>query len=213
MQGTLWMGLSEGKADDCIPVNVVVLGARGVSNPQELSDLFYRSVIVGVNQVTKAGRLKAEFEKAVARYAPWVARKITEVVGAVFSPAVFASDLSEKSVRWLIERLGYSSTDSLIASKNVDMQQAATLLIDRVEDMGGRPVFVIDELDKVEDDRVLSDFFDGNQAWFQGKQAVISLSYTFGESLGKTLVTSASRISQIEKFPGVTSLKDATQRD
>jgi DNA-binding MarR family transcriptional regulator len=58
---------------------------------------------------------------------------------------------------------------------------------------------------------VLSDFFDGNQAWFQGKQGMISLSYTFGKALSKTLVTSASRISQIEGFPGITSSEDAAE--
>jgi hypothetical protein len=97
----------------------------------------------------------------------------------------------------------------LLGSKDLDSQQAATLLVDRLEDQGGKLVFIIDELDKVEDDTVLSDFFDGNQAWFQGKQGMISLSYTFGESLSKTLVTSASRISLIQGFPGITSMDDA----
>lgn len=84
------------------------------------------------------------------------------------------------------------------------------LLLDRIE-KDGNLFFLIDELDKTRDDIILSDFFDGNQAWFQGRKAVISLSYTFGESLKDSRVTSASRISKISPFPGVTSLNDARE--
>lgn len=211
MQGALWTGLAEQRTQNCIPVNVVVSGARGVTSLMELSDLFYRSVILGVSRVARASRLKDDLLKAADRYAPWVARKLTEVVGIFIGPVALASDLSEKGVKWLVERLGYSTIDSLIAAKDLDSQQAAALLIDRLEDFDGNPVFIIDELDKVENDTVLSDFFDGNQAWFQGKQGIISLSYTFGESLGKTLVTSASRVSRIKPFLGITSLDDAIE--
>jgi len=211
MQGAIWAGLREEKADRCIPVNVVVSGVRGVGNPRQLSDLFYRSVILGVYQVARASGLKDGLVEVATRYAPWVARKVTEAVGIIFGPVALASDLSEKGVKWLVGRLGYSNIDSLVASKSLDSQQAATLLVDRLEDLDGDPIFVIDELDKVEDDAVLSDFFDGNQAWFQGRRGIISLSYTFGESLGKTLVTSASRISSIERFPGITSFEDAAE--
>lgn len=211
MQGALWAGLGEENADRFIPVNVVVLGARGVGNQRQLSEVFYRSVITGVNRVAKASGFKNDVSKAAARYSPWLARKITEAAGVVFGPVGLASELSERGVKWLVDRLGYSNIDSLVGSKNVDLQQAATLLIDRLEERGAKVVFAIDELDKVEDDVVLSDFFDGNQAWFQGKQGLVSLSYTFGESMRKTLVTAASRISVIEKYPGVTSLEDASE--
>jgi Cdc6-like AAA superfamily ATPase len=211
MQGALWDGLREKRADKYIPVNVVALGARGVRDPRQLSEVFYKSVILGVNRVARASGFKNELAQAAARYAPWVARKITEAAGVVIGPIALASDLSENGVKWLVKHLGYSNIDSLLGSKDLDSQQAATLLIDKLEDQGGKLVFIIDELDKVEDDTVLSDFFDGNQAWFQGKQGMISLSYTFGESLSKTLVTSASRISLIERFPGVTSSEDAAE--
>jgi Cdc6-like AAA superfamily ATPase len=210
MQGTLWAGLGEKKTGNYVPVNVEVLGVKDVKSPMQLSEIFYKSVILGVNRVAKASRLKNDLAEAAARYSPWVARKITEAVGIIFGPIALASDLSENSVKWLVGRLGYSNIDSLIGSKDLDAQQAATLLIDRLEAKGGKLLFIIDELDKVEDDTVLSDFFDGNQAWFQGKQGIISLSYTFGESLSKTLVTSASRISLIQSFPGIASLEDAT---
>ena len=211
MQGALWAGLREKRADNYVPVNVVALGASGVRDPRQLSEVFYKSVILGVNRVAKASGLKNELAQAAARYAPWVARKITEAAGVVIGPIALASDLSENGVKWLVKHLGYSNIDSLLGSNVLDSQQAATLLVDKLEDQGGKLVFIIDELDKVEDDTVLSDFFDGNQAWFQGKQGMISLSYTFGESLSKTLVTSASRISLIERFPGVTSLEDAAE--
>jgi hypothetical protein len=176
-----------------------------------LSDLFYRAVIIGINRVANASGYKKDLAAAAARYAPWVARKITEAVGVVIGPVALASDLSEKGVDWLVEHLGYKNIDALVSSKDLDSQQAATFLIDNLEHEGGKLIFVIDELDKVENDTVLSDFFDGNQAWFQGKQGMISLSYTFGKSLSKTLVTSASRISQIEGFPGIASPEDAAE--
>ena len=211
MQGALWNGLREKRTDKYVPINVVVMGARGVRDPMQLSDLFFKSVILGVNRVAKASGLKKDLAAAAARYAPWVARKITETAGVVIGPIALASDLSENGVKWLVKHLGYSNIDALLGSKDLDSQQAATLLIDKLEDEGGKLVFMIDELDKVENDTVLSDFFDGNQAWFQGKQGMISLSYTFGESLSKTLVTSASRISLIEGFPGITSSEDAAE--
>jgi len=211
MQGALWYGLRKKSTNKYIPINVVVLGARGVTDPLKLSDLFYKSVILGINRVAAASDFKKELTQAAARYAPWVAKKITEAAGVIIGPIALASDLSEKGVRWLVKHLGYSNIDTLISSKDLDSQQAAMLLIDKLEEEGGKLVFMIDELDKVENDTVLSDFFDGNQAWFQGKQGMISLSYTFGKSLSKTLVTSASRISLIESFPGITSAEDAAE--
>lgn len=96
MQGALWAGLRGKNTENFIPVNVVVLGARGVGNQRQLSEIFYRSVITGVNQVAKASGFKNEVAKAVARYSPWVARKITEAAGVVFGPVALASEVSEK---------------------------------------------------------------------------------------------------------------------
>lgn len=230
MQGALWIGLgSNSDAGDkehakslptpkFLPLNVCVSGARGVTNLNQLSDLFYRSVLLSAARITKTPKQRRDdILKATGKYAPWVARKLTEAAGLVFGPAALASDLSERGMKWLVERLGYSSVDSLISfagsssSHNLNAQHAATLLVDKLESLGATPIFTIDELDKVEDDALLSDFFDGNQTWFQGKQGMISLSYTFGESLGKTLVTSASRISRMEKFQGVSSFEDAAR--
>jgi len=213
MQGAVWLFLGSGEKDvgDRIAVNVVVAGAKGIQSTRQLSDLFHRSVILGVSRIASSSAMKQRVARSAGRYAPWVARKITEGTAIVFAPAALASDTVEKGVKWLVDRLGYSNIDSLLASRNLDPDQASTLLFDRLEGMGKRPVFVIDELDKVDDDVILSDFFDGNQAWFQGKQVILSLSHTFGESLKKTLVTAASRVSRLEAFPGVTSFDDASE--
>ncbi|MFX0210934.1 MAG: hypothetical protein ACFFDT_33455, partial [Candidatus Hodarchaeota archaeon] len=70
-------------------------------------------------------------------------------------------------------------------------------------------IFVIDELDKVSSDTLLSDFFDGNQSWFQGKRGILSLTYTFGESIKETVASSVRRLSTVEMYPGVSTQKDA----
>lgn len=70
------------------------------------------------------------------------------------------------------------------------------------------PVFTIDELDKVPRDDLLSEFFDGNQEWFQGKRSIISISHSFGEAVKDSLVTSVARFSSVEQFKGVTSLEE-----
>lgn len=211
MQGALWTAFGDDSVERKMPVNIVVSGARNVEKSSQLSDLFYNALIVGVSRVAKASRLKDGFQRAASRYAPWVAKKMVETAGIFFGPISLASDLAEKGMKKLVDRLGYSNIDSLIASRNLDSQRAATLLVDSLNEEGWAPTFVIDELDKVEEDSVLSDFFDGNQAWFQGKQGIISLSYTFGESLGETLVTSARRISDVRKFPGIVSPEDAAE--
>ncbi len=214
MQGAVWLFVGSGEKEgisDHFAANVVVSGAKGIQDARQLSDIFHRSVILGVSRVADSSAMKQRVTGSAGRYAPWVAKKITEGAGIVFGPAALASDAVEKGVKWLVDRLGYSSIDSLLASRSLDPGQASTLLLDRLEKVGKRPMFIIDELDKVDDDVILSDFFDGNQAWFQGKQAILSLSYTFGESLKKTLVTAASRISRLEAFPGVTSFDDASE--
>jgi hypothetical protein len=127
MQGALWDGLRENQTEKYVPINVVILGTRGVTDPLKLSDLFYRSVIVGINRIAGASEFKKDLAAAAARYAPWVAKKITEAVGVVIGPVALASDLSEKGVGWLVKHLGYKNIDALVSSKNLDSQQAATL--------------------------------------------------------------------------------------
>ncbi|GAH42331.1 unnamed protein product, partial [marine sediment metagenome] len=64
-------------------------------------------------------------------------------------------------------------------------------------------------LDKVNLDTMLSDFFDGNQSWFQGKRGMLSLTYTFGESIKESVVSSVRRLSTVEMYPGVITQGDA----
>jgi hypothetical protein len=103
--------------DNYIPLNIVALGARGVKNQKQLSDIFYRSVITGVNRVATTANYRSDLAKAATKYSPWVAKKITEAAGVVFGPIALASDLYEKGLKLLIERLGYSNIDYLVGSE------------------------------------------------------------------------------------------------
>jgi hypothetical protein len=96
-----------------------------------------------------------------------------------------------------------------LSFSETDTRHAVDILIRNLEESGAFLVFVIDELDKINSDTLLSDFFDGNQAWFQGKQGIISLTYTFGESIKETVASSVKRFSSVEMYNGVTKLEDA----
>ena len=211
MQGALWMGLRKYKSKTFVPLNIVVANARGANSANELADVFYRAVILSVTRTAKAVAAKDEFMQAAKQYAPWVAEKITAVASTVFPPLAIAASLAGKGVEMLVKQSGQKSIDALLSSPHLNAQQMATILLDKLADSGGKPMFIIDELDKVENDAVLSEFFDANQAWFQGKQGMISLSYTFGEAMKQATLTSVSRISRIEKIPGTTSSEDARE--
>ena len=118
------------------------MGARGIKDQMQLSDLFFKSVILGVNRVAKASGFKKELVQAAGRYVPSVARKITESTGVTIGPIGLASDLSENGIKWLIKHVGYTNIAALLGSKNLDSQQAATLLVDKLEDEIGELVFI-----------------------------------------------------------------------
>jgi DNA-binding MarR family transcriptional regulator len=120
-----------------------------------------------------------------------------------------ASGAAEKGTEWLVRKLKKPDIESILTSTLTDTKHAADILISHLEKSGTFPVFVIDELDKVNSDTILSDFFDGNQSWFQGKQGIISLTYTFGESIKEAVASSAKRVSTVEMYAGVTRLEDA----
>lgn len=134
---------------------------------------------------------------------------MTEAASIVYPPLGLASDASEKGVKWLVDKLHKPDIESILASTETDTRHAVDILIRHLEESGQCLVFSIDELDKVPSDTLLSDFFDGNQAWFQGKQGIISLTYTFGESIKDTVASSVKRFSTVEKCSGVTKLEDA----
>ena len=207
LQGILWHSLS--RAAHIQPVNVVVSGARSASSLKELEDAFYRSVIAGIVQTSYFKRREKRLKEAASRYAPWLARKITEGLSLFAPPLVLASEIAERSTKWLVGRIKKPDVQSLLSSKDYDVKQSAELLLEHLSDEGVDPIFTIDELDKVNSDVLLSDFFDGNQSWFQGKKTAVTLTYTFGESVKETAVSSIKRLATVGMYPGVTSELDA----
>jgi len=209
MQGVLYHALSTSKDTKIIPVTVTVRGAKAAANIKELEDAFYRSVISGVLQVAEFKKKENKLKQGAQKYAPWIGRKITEAFGVIFPPLGLASDIAEKGIKWLVTRLKQTDIQSLLVSTTIDIRHAADILINRLKENGLAPIFVIDELDKVSSDTLLSDFFDGNQSWFQGKRGIIALTYTFGESIKESVTSSVRRLSTVEMYTGVTTEKDA----
>jgi len=209
MQGVLYQALEETAENTIIPVTITVKGANTASNVKELNDAFFRSVLSGILDISKFKRKENTLREGTKKYAPWVARKMTEALSIAFPPLGLASDAAEKSMKWLVGQLHKPDIESILASTNTDTRYAADILFNHLEENGTFPLFVIDELDKVNSDTLLSDFFDGNQAWFQDKQGIISLTYTFGESIKEAVASSVKRFSTVEMYSGVTKLEDA----
>jgi len=209
MQGVLYHALASSKDTEIMPITVKVKGARAASNLKELEDAFYRSVLSGILEVSEFRAKENRLREGTKKYAPWVARKMTEAFSLVFPPLSLASGAAEKGTEWLVGKLEKPDFESILTSTLTDTKHAVDILISHLEKSGTFPVFVIDELDKVKSDTILSDFFDGNQSWFQGKQGIISLTYTFGESIKEAAASSAKRVSTVEMYTGVTKLEDA----
>jgi len=209
MQGVVWHALSTSKGTKVMPITITVKGAKAASNIKELEDAFYRSVISGVLGIAEFKKKEGKLREGTQKYAPWIGRKITEAFSIVFPPLALASDLAEKGIKWLVSRLKQTDIETILASTTIDTRHVADILINRLEETGTLPIFVIDELDKVSSDTLLSDFFDGNQSWFQGKRGIMALTYTFGESIKETVTSSVRRLSTVEMYPGVTTQEDA----
>lgn len=209
MQGALYYALANSEDTNIMPVTVTVKGAKAANSIKELEDAFYRSLLSGVLQVSEFKKKQNKLQEGTKKYAPWIARKMTEAAGIVFPPLALASDAAEKGTRWLVDKLHKPDIESLLTSTVTDTKHAADILISQLEKDGVVPIFVIDELDKVNSDTILSDFFDGNQSWFQGKQGIIALTYTFGESIKETITSSVRRLSTVEMYHGVTKIEDA----
>lgn len=209
MQGILMSGLQAKYLEKPLPLTISVQGAKSAANLKELEDSFYRSTVAAILDATNLKKRSEVIKDVTKKYAPWIAKGATQALGLVFPPLALASDIAEKAVKNVVNRLGVVDSQRLLTSKDIDIRFAANQIIKQLEeDHGFTPVYVIDELDKVSDDTLLSDFFDGNQAWFQGKVCVMSLTYSFGESIKDAVASSVSRISTIKQYPGIQTLQD-----
>ena len=211
MQGMLWHGLRGDDESGVVPITITVKGAMAAQSLKELEDSFYRSVVAGILQTAEFKTIESRLRGTARRYAPWIARKITEASSLIFPPLALASDAAEESIRWLVRNLGQQDIQRILTSTTIDIRRSSETLINRLEEKEITPIFVIDELDKVIRDTLLSDFFDGNQSWFQGRRGVIALTYTFGESVKEAVASSARRISTVEVYPGITREEEAAR--
>lgn len=207
MQAVLWHGL-QNQSKKFLPVIVEVVGANSVSDQAELADKFYRAVLSGL---ISAGSLENKHNKvksAVSSHVPWIAASAVSVLGLIFPPIAIGSRATQKAVGALLDKLGIKENgeSSLLINKNIEPKIAVDFIVERLVDSDIYPVFVIDELDKVPNDTMLSEFFNGNQGWFQGKRTIISLSHTFGQSVEKKIIESLGRFSQAQKIEGPTSV-------
>lgn len=209
MQGILLQTLLQSRDLKILPITVTVKGAKAASNIKELEDAFYRSVISGVWNVSQLKERENRITENAQKYAPWIARKILEASSIIFPPLILASDACEKCLKWLINKLNKPNVEAIITSKDLDVRHVSEMLISKLIKDEGIPIFAIDELDKMSSDTLLSDFFDGNQSWFQGKRGIITLTYTFGESMKEATTSSVRRLSTVETYPGVTKYEDA----
>jgi len=208
MHGVLVAGLARHLVERPLPVVVEVTGASAAENLDALQQFFYRAIISGIARVGLQ-RNRLELAKKIAeRYGPRVGRKITEAAALIFPPVALAAEGVEQVLKGVLGRLHVKELDILLSSREANLQQIADSTLRELERDNYVPILIVDELDKVRDDVLLSDFFDGNQAFFQGRRLIQSLSYTFGESTREALMSSVRRFSEVELFRGISSLKD-----
>jgi len=208
MQGVLWHGL-QNPGKRFLPVIVDVADASSVSGQSELADKFYRAVLSGLISAGSLDKKHGRIKSAVGSHVPWIAASAVSALGLIFPPVGICSRATQKAVESSLDKVGMkeSDKDSLVINKNIEPKIAVDLIAEDLADSDVHPVFVIDELDKVPNDIMLSGFFEGNQGWFQGKRSVISLSHTFGRSVEKKTVESLARFSQAHKIEGPASVE------
>jgi len=206
MQAVLWHGLQT-SSKKFLPVIVEVVGANNVSDQSSLADKFYRAVLSGLISAGSLENKHSKIKSAVSAHVPWMAASAVSALGFIFPPIAIGSRATQRAVGSLLDKLGIkeSGESSLLINKNIEPKIAVDFIVERLADSDILPVFVIDELDKVPNDTMLSEFFDGNQGWFQGKRTIISLSHTFGQSVEKKIIESLGRFSQAQKIEGPTS--------
>ncbi len=206
MQAVLWYGL-QNPSRKFLPVIVEVVGANSVLNQSELADKFYRAVLSGLISAGSLENKHSKIKSAVISHVPWIAASAVAALGLIFPPVAVSSRATQRALGALLDKLGIKEDgeSSLLINKNIEPKIAVDFIVDKLTGSDVHPVFVIDELDKVPNDTMLSEFFNGNQGWFQGKRSIISLSHTFGQSVEKKIIESLGRFSQAQKIEGPTT--------
>ena len=205
MQGIIWHGLKNAGNKKFLPVPVSVTGANSVASLTDLENRFYRSVLSGLIFSGAISERYEQVKKRLNEYVPWVAASGLAAISLVFPPAALASEIAKNGIKKLLAKAGIKDSEKLVASSELEPKFAVDFIIKELEENDVHPIFVIDELDKVVNDSMLSDFFDGHQGWFQGKRTIISLSHTFGQSIEDAVVTSIKRFSSVQRISGVTN--------
>ena len=169
MQGVLCQALENAAEGTIIPLTITVKGANTASTMKELNDVFYKSVLCAVLETSEFKRRENALKEGTKKYSPWVASKMTEGLSLAFPPLALASDLSAKGMKWLMGQLHKPDIESILSSTDTDARHAVDILVRHLEENGAFLIYVIDELDKVGSDTLLSDFFDGNQGMVPGQ--------------------------------------------
>lgn len=214
MQALLYYGIINKMVDKPMPINVTVMGTPSVKDTSQLTDLFYRSILRGIFYLIESKKEYNEMKNKkhyINKYAPWIGGRIADTCSLLFPPLILASNIAEKGLNWLVKSYSKIDFNQFLFDKNIDAIQASNMLISRFKKKGFEPIFLIDELDKIIEDKILSDFFDGNQAFFMNEIVVMTLSQTFGESIKDAVVSSVRRFAKVECFSGITSTYDAQQ--
>ena len=206
MQGILMCGLEKYASKDrqFLPVNVLVTGANTVTSKKDLELKFYQSILAGFRLSLRTKSRLEQTKQILTNLAPWLGGGAMTTLGVIFPPVLAASGAVHQILERLTGSTDMDNMDMLVASNDVNHQTVANQIIREMEDKNITPIFVIDELDKVTDDALLSGFFEGQQGWFQGKRCIISLSFTYGQSVKDATTYSVRRFCALQKIDGVT---------
>lgn len=173
-----------------------------------LEERFYRSVLEGIYSTLDMESKSKKINQVLAATAPWLSAGALSLAGSIYPPILMASGMVQKGLESLAKKTGMTGIDSLILSRDVNHKSVVNQVLLQLEKDGIIPVFAIDELDKMTDDDLLSDFFEGQQGWFQSKRCLISLSFTYGRSLKNATIHSVKRFCSIQEIDGVTERAD-----
>ncbi|MDG6996726.1 MAG: hypothetical protein JRN52_12460 [Nitrososphaerota archaeon] len=209
LQGIGFVGIKEHSGMK-LPIVAKISEARSVTSVAKLEDRFYTAIAKGIARVPdiQAKWSKMAKSEKLAKHSAIFASAVTGAAAFFIHPLSLASGLITQTIGSIVRPSNYRSLDELLTSSSVRPSRLTDLLIARLRDEDIEPVFIIDELDKVADPDIVHNFIEGNQSWFEGKNAVLTISYNIGESLKEIATASISRIAATEPCMGLSSTKD-----